>query len=177
MQKEASLQTLNLKRKEEVSFQESISGQRHLFILFPFVLVCPLSPPTPIPQYLDTPVPPSLSFTCLSYLVTQPIPAFDWPQRTWPTPWFESWGQWQRLSKLPFFSGSSKIVWVESSVLYSGRLCRQLVNKPLWGGGKARCRHTLPWGQTSCNKCLRSWLDEVLAAWSNFFVNHPLSHS
>lgn len=30
------------------------------------------------------------------------------------------------------------------------------------GGVKTRCMHRLPWGQTSCNKCLRSELAEVL---------------
>ena len=127
------------------------------FYPLPFVLVCPMSPPTPISQSLDTHIQPSISLTCLSYLDAWPIGPFVWPQRTWPTPWFESWDQWWKLSKLPFFYGSSKILWVESSLLYSVRFCRQLVNRPLWRGwGEARCMHGLPWGQTSCNKCLGS---------------------
>lgn len=38
--------------------------------------------------------------------------------------------------QMPFFSGSSKNLWVASSVVRSVGLCSQLVNKPLRQGGR-----------------------------------------
>lgn len=88
-----------------------------------------------VPAYFKPPVfrhtHPAFCITHLSCLDTWPIaPLFSLKEHGQTL----DREQRQSLSNLPFFRGSSKILWVESSVLYSVRLCRQLVNKPLWRG-------------------------------------------
>lgn len=50
--------------KKTISSQESISDWKHFFILFLFVLVCPMSLPTSILQFLGTHIQPSVLLTC-----------------------------------------------------------------------------------------------------------------
>lgn len=146
-----SPQALALKGKERSHPRRGIFGQMCTSILCPFVLVCPRPSCTPIPYSLGTHAQPSTSANCLSYLDAWPIGSFVQPQRTWPTPWFGSWEQWQALHAAIFLWFQQNTMGGIFYFLFCEALSNQLVNRTLWrvcvcwgwGGNKMHAQVTM----------------------------------